>query len=88
MSNVLPLEMADIQHVAFYKRDELTTDLMCCDIQMACGQTLWFHEEMPHWNDVVAQIELLEGFTQDWRSHVIHPPFAECRFMAYEKLAQ
>ncbi|MBB4615610.1 hypothetical protein [Novosphingobium taihuense] len=88
MSTGLPLEMAVIQHVVFYKRDELTTDLICCEILMASGQTLWFHEEMPNWNDVVAQIELLEGFPQDWRSHVIQPPFAECRFMAYEKRAQ
>ncbi|WP_426264213.1 hypothetical protein [Sphingomonas sp. PWP1-2] len=41
----LALMPADIARVIFYKRDELTTDLICCDIE-ALGQTWIFHEEM------------------------------------------
>lgn len=32
------LPLTDIQKVTFYKRDELTTDLICCDVEV-CGQT-------------------------------------------------
>ncbi|MCX7282587.1 MAG: hypothetical protein NTX28_00835 [Novosphingobium sp.] len=85
MSLVLPLDKSAVQHVAFYKRDELTTDLLCCDIGMISGQTLWIHEEMSEWHEVIAELELLQDFKQDWRLHVIHPAFAECRLTAYEK---
>ena len=29
------IPLSDIQQVTFYKRDELTTDLICCDVELA-----------------------------------------------------
>jgi hypothetical protein len=43
------LPLAGIDRVMFYKRDEITTDLICCDV--AVDGTVWtFHEELGGWD--------------------------------------
>ena len=37
------LPLPDIDAVVFYKRDEIITDLICCDVEMA-GRVWTFHE--------------------------------------------
>ncbi|ODP35987.1 hypothetical protein [Sphingomonas turrisvirgatae] len=68
----LPLDRIDA--VAFYKLDALTTDLICCDIEMA-GQVWTFHEEAAGWDSLIAHLSLLPGFKANWRKVVVHPPF-------------
>ncbi|RYY90393.1 MAG: hypothetical protein EOO15_02670 [Chitinophagaceae bacterium] len=75
-----------IEQVEFFKRDELTTDLVCCDIVVngQDGVETWsFHEEASNWGDVLKLVEQLPGFDADWRAKVIQPPLLENRTRAF-----
>ena len=76
----LPLEQ--IEAVIFYKRDELTTDLICCDVRIA-GKTWFFHEEMKGWDLLIKHFAQLPGFRSDWYAAVAHPPFARNTTVAF-----
>jgi len=78
------LDLRVVLKVEFYKRDELTTDLICCDVQTTDG-TMRYHEEMPQWGVLLDQLRTLNGFRHDWFSIVSQPPFLESRVTAYEK---
>jgi hypothetical protein len=83
-----PIELDNIQQVTFFKRDELTTDLICCEIAVSesnGGQTYFFHEEAEAWSAVIALVEQLPGFDQKWREKVVHPAFAENRTTAFRR---
>lgn len=90
-SRVSPIALESIQEVAFFKRDELTTDLVCCEI-IARGEggvvTWFFHEEAPEWGDVLALLEQLPGFDREWASKVLQPPFAENRTVVFQRPAE
>lgn len=76
--------MPEIQNVTFYKRDEITTDLLCCDIVVG-DRVLSFHEEMTSWDVVLARLGELPGFRTEWFSQVSQPPFAESSFVAFNR---
>ncbi len=78
----LPLEKIDL--VVFYKRDEITTDLICCDVEVA-GQVRTFHEEAAGWTDLIAHLSALPGFRADWFEAVVHPPFATSKTVAFDR---
>jgi hypothetical protein len=81
-----PIALGKIEQVAFFKRDELTTDLICCEIKVSGehgSETLLFHEELSDWNMVLAFLQRLPRFDEDWRDKVTNPPFATNRFIAY-----
>jgi hypothetical protein len=81
-----PVTLNDVEQVAFFKRDELTTDLICCEITLSADQsarTLFLHEEVPGWNDLIALLEHLPGFDRDWWAKVAKPPFVENRTVAF-----
>jgi hypothetical protein len=73
-----------VERVEFFKRDELTSDLICCEV-VVDGQLHFFHEEEIAWPDLIAQLEGLDGFRRDWFSQVSQPPFEERRFVAFER---
>jgi hypothetical protein len=78
------LDRSEGTTVTFYKRDELTTDLICCEIQAA--ECRWvFHEEMGGWDDLVEQLKELPGFRADWFSQVSQPAFEHATFVAYSR---
>ena len=76
----LPLESID--RVAFYKRDELTTDLICCDVEIG-QQARWFHEEQQGWDLLLSHLERLPGFKRDWWDSVVHRAFERCDTVVY-----
>ncbi|MCM0000096.1 MAG: hypothetical protein NBV68_11990 [Erythrobacter sp.] len=78
------LPLADIQRVTFYKRDELTTDLICCDIE-ARGRTWFYHEEAEGWDHLLHHLAQLPNFRRDWYEAVVHPPFAACETVAFSR---
>lgn len=67
--------LSDIRSVVFYKCDQFTTDLICCDIE-AGGQVWTSHEEAEGWDALLHHLEQLPGFRADWRLSVVQPPFA------------
>ena len=78
------LPLADIQKVTFYKRGELTTDLICCDVE-AGGQVWSFHEEAEGWEALVRYLERLPRFREDWYQAVVQPPFAASETVAFAR---
>ena len=76
------LPLTEITKVTFYKRDEITTDLICCDV--AVGEKLWtFHEELAGWDLLIAHLRKLQGFRDDWFEAVSLPPFAASETVAF-----
>jgi len=78
------LPLNQIESVTFYKRDEITTDLICCDV-MVGGKTLFFHEEPEGWSELIQHLEQLPGFRSDWYSAVSQPPFSLSETVAFRR---
>ena len=74
----------EIERVTFYKRDEITTDLICCDVETTdCTWT--FHEELNGWQMLVRHLEGLPGFQKDWFAKVSQPPFGTSQMVAFSR---
>lgn len=78
----LPLPQVDA--VVFYKRDEITTDLICCDVVVR-GQVWTFHEEANGWSDLITHLSALPGFRVDWYEAVVNPQFATRETVAFDR---
>lgn len=82
MFKTVPL--ATITEVRFYKRDEWTTDLICCEI--ATDEKTWFfHEETDVWEPLMDCLKRLGGFDHNWISKVTNPAFKTCLYVAYRR---
>lgn len=78
----LPLE--NVEKVTFYKRDEITTDLICCDVVV--GEQVWtFHEGVVGWDLLMTHVSGLPGFRRDWFESVSQPPFAVSETEAFSR---
>ena len=78
------LPLAEIENVTFYKRDQITTDLIFCDVQT--GDKVWtFHEELVGWNLLLQHLRKLPGFRADWYAAVSQPPFAASETVAFHR---
>jgi hypothetical protein len=85
MKHRTPLcEIDDIDRVEFFKRDEITTDLICCEIS-ANGSNWIYHEEMLGWDEHIDTLSILPGFAKDWFVRVSQPSFAASNFVAFER---
>ncbi|HEU0311129.1 MAG TPA: hypothetical protein VFR36_07930 [Sphingomicrobium sp.] len=84
-ANVLArLPLTEIGNVTFYKRDEITTDLICCDV--AVGDDVWtFNEEQVGWDLLIGHLEALPGFRCDWFAAVSQPPFETSQTVAFSR---
>ncbi len=82
-----PFKLAKVIRVEFYKRDELTTDLICCDITTPAG-VISAHEEMPYWEELIRKLEFLGGFDVEWFSQVSKPAFAASNYVAFQRPGQ
>lgn len=78
------LPLSDVRAVVFYKRDEITTDLICCDVEVA-GHVWSFNEEAAGWPDLIAHLSVLPGFRADWYEAVVSPPFATAETIAFNR---
>lgn len=78
------LPLSEINAVVFYKRDEITTDLICCDVEMQ-GRVWTFHEEEAGWQKLTAHLSTLPGFRDDWYEAVVKPPFATNETIAFDR---
>lgn len=78
------LQLPEIDQVSFFKRDEVTTDLICCEVTVR-DKAWFFHEEDEGWEVLLAHLSNLPGWRLDWFSAVSQPPFAECRTVTYRR---
>jgi hypothetical protein len=81
---LVQLPLPAVRAVVFYKRDEITTDLICCDVEVA-GHVWTFHEEAAGWPDLIAHLSALPGFRRDWYEAVVSPPFATTETIAFDR---
>ncbi len=79
------IPLAGIDRVVVYKRDEITTDLICCAVEFD-GNTWTFHEEMTGWDLLLGHLRTLPGFRTDWLAAVAQPPFATNETLAFRRL--
>lgn len=78
------LSLVDIDAVVFYKRDQITTDLICCDVEVA-GRVSTFHEEAKGWADLIVHLSALPGFRADWYEAFVSPPFSANKTIAFDR---
>ena len=76
--------LGDVERVIFFKRDELTTDLICCEVTIA-GKNWAFHEEQDIWPHLLKHVEQLPGFKTEWFASVVQPPFGRNEFVAFSR---
>lgn len=76
--------ISDVLKVEFYKVDQLTTDLICCELTLGDGPQIRLHEDLPQWERDMARLANLDGFDKNWFAKVSQPPFASCNTIAYE----
>lgn len=82
------VSLDEVSQIVAYKIDQLTTDLVCCDIVTGSGngkQIRTIHEEIPGFDALMALFETLPGFNSKWRDAVIIPPFAINRTTIYDR---
>jgi allophanate hydrolase subunit 2 len=84
MKRTLPCPLSDVNRVIFFKRDELTSDLICCEFS-ANGCHWTYHEETDEWKALVNELNALPGFMSNWFEQVSQPTFATSEFVAYER---
>ena len=78
------LPLTDIGKVTFYKHDEITTDLICCEVTI--DDEAWtFNEEMTGWDMLVGYLESLPGFCRDWFAAASQPPFEASETVAFSR---
>lgn len=78
------LPVAEIERVTFYKRDELTTDLICCEVRVA-GRDCFFHEQAEGWQLLLDHLAGLPGFKADWFSAVFQHTFERSETVAFQR---
>ena len=78
----VPFALEDVQKVTFFKRDEVTTDLICCEV---VGTTDINHEESASWSAWIATLASLPGFDCGWFAKVSQPAFAPSATIAFER---
>jgi hypothetical protein len=78
------LPLSEIDAVVFYKRDEITTDLICCDVETR-GRVWTFHEETGGWHELIAHLMSLPEFRANWHEAVVRSPFATTETVAYDR---
>lgn len=72
--------LENVRAVAAYKRDEITVDSVCCDIETASqnGPMLrTINEDMIGFHEAMAKLEELPGFYRYWRETIILPAFVQ-----------
>lgn len=82
------VSLEEVSAIVAYKLDELTTDLVCCDIVTGADdgeQIRTIHEELPGFDAAMASFENLPGFNRQWRDAVILPPFDTNRTVIYSR---
>ena len=78
------LLLTDTSKVTFYKRDEITCDLICCDVAVD-GATRTYNEEQVGWDLLLQHIYKLPNFRTDWYAAMSQPPFATSETVAFSR---
>jgi hypothetical protein len=75
----------EVAKITIWKHDDVTTDLVCFEIELLNGEPYVVHEDMPGFEMLIEKLVDLDGFDRGWRDKVILPPFAANTLVAYER---
>ena len=78
---------ASIRKIAAFKRDEISTDLICWEIEFDAGDgpgLVEIHEELVGFQDVVDEALRRKMADPKWVSLVMQPAFATCWTVIYD----
>ena len=84
----LPFDLSTVRTVTFFKRDELTTDLICCEVEVDGAdlpEILRNNEESESWQEWIDALQQLKGFEHEWFALVSQPAFAPNVTVAYQR---
>lgn len=84
------VSLDEVRAIVAYKLDELTTDLVCCDVVTGAAdgeQIRTIHEELLGFDTAMKVFEALPGFDRQWRDVVALPPSATNRTVIYDRAA-
>lgn len=73
-----------IDRVIFYQRDEVASDLICCDITLG-DAVLTFHAGLGGWPRLCDYLATLPGFDAEWWQKVTRTPFARNEIVAFQR---
>jgi hypothetical protein len=77
---------ADVRRVTAWKKDLVTTDLVCLTFALVAGQEYTVHEEMDGFDAFAAGMEgALPGVHTGWRSRVVPPAFAPNPYVLFDR---
>ena len=82
-----PFKLAKVIRVEFYKRDQLTTDLIHCNIITPDG-VISAHEDQPYWEELIRKLEFLGGFDVEWYPQISGPALAVSDYVAFQRPGQ
>jgi hypothetical protein len=80
----------DIREIEGFKRDLITTDLICLLVKYDDGlpQMVELNEDMEGFGTVVSELERRSFLEPSWRKRVTLPPFQECRFILFASVGR
>jgi hypothetical protein len=82
---IISVHWNDIQEIVAFKRDSITTDLVCFSFSTSDG-SFEVNEEVPGFSSLQSALEKeLPGFDNTWPYKVIKPAFAPNRTVIYRR---
>jgi hypothetical protein len=68
----------DIEHVDLFKKDLLTTDVVCMNVSLKSGSSLLLNEEMSGFTSIILAMNAQWSLGESWYRDVVFPPFESC----------
>lgn len=69
----------DVSSVECFKRDLLTTDVVCMNIKLASGEYFLLSEEVSGFVSLIKALNETWSLGDDWYRKVVLPPFKTCK---------
>ncbi|MCX5804628.1 MAG: hypothetical protein NT010_00985 [Proteobacteria bacterium] len=85
---VIRVDFEKIFKIIAFKRDLLTTDIVCFAIEVREQDTsniIEINEEIAGFDTLDERLSQIPGFMSNWREFVIKPPFARQETVIFEK---
>lgn len=82
-----PFKLGSVTRIEFYKRPrgrKSSRDVICCDI-VTPGETIFAHEDLPHWDELIRKLEFLGGFNVEWFSGLSQIGPEPERYVAFQR---
>jgi hypothetical protein len=79
------IRWGSIQEIEGFKRDRITTDLICLLIRYVDGaeQTVEINEDMEGFGGAASELERRNFLKSSWREYVTLPPFQQRKFVLF-----